>query len=95
MSNYEYNVTMTCSGCSGAVERVLNRAKTNGSISDFKVDLDSQAVEVTPSSASYDDILAVIRKTGKAVNTGKDGEGREQAYTDLGKGKLESIPAPA
>ena len=34
--NYKFNVTMTCGGCSGAIERVLK--KMEGNISDNHVD---------------------------------------------------------
>ncbi|KNZ71783.1 Metal homeostasis factor ATX1 [Termitomyces sp. J132] len=57
---------MTCSGCSGAVSRVLNKAKDTGDVSDYSVLLDTQEVLVT-SRLPYDDILAKIQKTGKEV----------------------------
>ncbi|PYH95878.1 hypothetical protein BO71DRAFT_397684 [Aspergillus ellipticus CBS 707.79] len=70
---YKFNVTMSCGGCSGAVERVLK--KLNG-VKSFDVNLESQtAGVVTDPSVSYDTVLATIKKTGKAVNSGEaDGQ---------------------
>ncbi|GAA6034070.1 hypothetical protein JCM8097_000676 [Rhodosporidiobolus ruineniae] len=79
-STYLFDVKMTCSGCSGAIERVLG--KTEG-LSSFSVSLPSQSVEVKtdPAKYSYDDILAKIKKTGKEVRGGKivSGPGAESA----------------
>ncbi|GAA5988446.1 hypothetical protein JCM11641_005345 [Rhodosporidiobolus odoratus] len=58
---------MTCSGCSGAVERVLK--KTEG-VSSYSISLPDQTVLVT-TSVPYDDILAKIKKTGKEVKSGE------------------------
>ncbi|KAG5727981.1 hypothetical protein E4T56_gene19386 [Termitomyces sp. T112] len=66
---YKFDVKMTCSGCSGAVSRVLNKAKDTGDVSDYSVLLDTQEVLVT-SRLPYDDILAKIQKTGKEVRSG-------------------------
>lgn len=60
---------MSCSGCSGAVERVLK--KLDG-VKTFDVSLDSQTASVvTEPSVSYDTVLATIQKTGKTVNSGE------------------------
>ncbi|GAA5950867.1 hypothetical protein JCM10213_006458 [Rhodosporidiobolus nylandii] len=66
-SQYKFNVTMTCSGCSGAVERVLK--KTEG-VSSYDISLDTQTVLVN-TTVPYEDILAKIKKTGKVVNSGE------------------------
>ncbi|KAL4946195.1 hypothetical protein BDV06DRAFT_182935 [Aspergillus oleicola] len=73
---YKFNVSMSCGGCSGAVERVLK--KLDG-VKSFDVSLDSQTASVvTDASLPYETVLATIKKTGKAVNTGEaDGEARE------------------
>lgn len=61
---------MTCEGCSGAVERVLNRLKGQG-VEDVSISLPEQKVSVT-SSLSSDQLLEVIKKTGKkATYVGK------------------------
>ncbi|CRG85596.1 hypothetical protein PISL3812_02641 [Talaromyces islandicus] len=66
---YKFNVSMSCGGCSGAVERVLK--KLDG-VKSFDVSLDSQtATVVTEDSLPYDTVLATIKKTGKAVNSGE------------------------
>ncbi|KAF5380930.1 hypothetical protein D9615_003982 [Tricholomella constricta] len=65
---YKFDVKMTCSGCSGAITRVLEKAKPDG-VSEFTVNLDTQEVLVK-SSLPYDDILARIKKTGKEVRSG-------------------------
>ncbi|KZV62830.1 hypothetical protein PENSPDRAFT_590798, partial [Peniophora sp. CONT] len=65
---YQFDVKMTCGGCSGAVTRVLERAKTNGNgVSSYDVSLEKQEVLVT-GPIEYDDLLAMIKKTGKEVS---------------------------
>lgn len=54
---------MTCEGCSGAVERVLNRLKGQG-VEDISISLPEQKVSVK-STLSADDLLEIIKKTGK------------------------------
>ncbi|OCH94963.1 hypothetical protein OBBRIDRAFT_788704 [Obba rivulosa] len=54
---------MTCSGCSGAVERVLK--KTEG-VASYDVSLEKQEVLVK-GTIPYDDLLEKIKKTGKEV----------------------------
>ncbi|XP_038213725.1 copper transport protein ATOX1 [Zerene cesonia] len=58
-----FNVEMTCEGCSGAVERVLNRLKGQG-VEDISISLAEQKVLVT-STLTADQLLEVIKKTGK------------------------------
>ncbi|KAL6231656.1 hypothetical protein BDW75DRAFT_233421 [Aspergillus navahoensis] len=74
--HYKFNVSMSCGGCSGAVERVLK--KLNG-VKSFDVNLDSQTASVvTDASVPYETVLATIKKTGKTVNTGEaDGDARD------------------
>ncbi|KAJ7449846.1 hypothetical protein FB451DRAFT_1008161, partial [Mycena latifolia] len=62
---YKFDVKMTCSGCSGAITRVLEKAKPDG-VSDFSVNLETQEVLVT-GTIPYEDVLAKIKKTGKEV----------------------------
>ncbi|KAF9482788.1 hypothetical protein BDN70DRAFT_391918 [Pholiota conissans] len=64
---YKFDVKMTCSGCSGAVSRVLEKAKAD--VTSYNVNLDTQEVLVT-ATLPYDDILARIKKTGKEVRSG-------------------------
>ncbi|KAJ5827747.1 Heavy metal-associated domain HMA [Penicillium robsamsonii] len=73
---YKFNVTMTCGGCSGAVERVLRKLE---GVKTFDVSLETQTVNVTTEpTLSYDAVLEKIKKTGKAVNSGEaDGESKE------------------
>ncbi|KAJ5086311.1 metal homeostasis factor ATX1 [Penicillium alfredii] len=66
---YKFNVSMSCGGCSGAVERVLKRLE---GVKSFDVNLESQTATVTTEpSVSYDTVLTTIKKTGKTVNTGE------------------------
>ncbi|PKX94482.1 copper metallochaperone ATX1 [Aspergillus novofumigatus IBT 16806] len=66
---YKFNVSMSCGGCSGAVERVLK--KLDG-VKAFDVNLDSQtALVTTEPTVSYETVLATIKKTGKTVNSGE------------------------
>ncbi|KAK4054424.1 Cytosolic copper metallochaperone [Microbotryomycetes sp. JL201] len=74
-STYKFDVVMTCSGCSGAIERVLK--KTEG-ISSYNVSLADQQVLVN-TTVPYDDILAKIKKTGKTVKGGEIVSGPAQA----------------
>ncbi|KAL2002478.1 hypothetical protein VTN02DRAFT_6700 [Thermoascus thermophilus] len=70
---YKFNVSMSCSGCSGAVERVLKKLE---GVKSYEVSLESQtATVVTDPSVAYDTVLATIKKTGKTVNSGEaDGQ---------------------
>ncbi|PLB44062.1 putative heavy metal ion transporter [Aspergillus steynii IBT 23096] len=70
---YKFNVTMSCGGCSGAVERVLKKLE---GVKSFDVSLDSQSALVTTEpSLSYETVLVTIKKTGKAV-TGGEADGQ-------------------
>ncbi|EGN95940.1 hypothetical protein SERLA73DRAFT_185373 [Serpula lacrymans var. lacrymans S7.3] len=64
---YKFNVKMSCSGCSGAVERVLK--KLDG-VSSYDISLANQEV-IVKGSASYDTVLEKIKKTGKEVISGE------------------------
>lgn len=67
--NYQFNVTMSCSGCSNAVLKALGKVE---GVTDTKIDLASQTVDVTTTdSLDYDTVLGAITKTGKKVNDGK------------------------
>ncbi|KAJ5129222.1 Heavy metal-associated domain HMA [Penicillium bovifimosum] len=73
---YKFGVTMTCGGCSGAVERVLKKLQ---GVKSFDVSLETQTATVTTESdLPYDTVLATIKKTGKTVTSGEaDGETKE------------------
>ncbi|KJE92362.1 hypothetical protein CAOG_03345 [Capsaspora owczarzaki ATCC 30864] len=61
MPSHAFNVAMTCEGCAGAVRR--NLAKLEGI---EKVDtLVADRKVVVSGTASSDDMLAAIKKTGK------------------------------
>ncbi|CCG23397.1 Atx1 cytosolic copper metallochaperone [Candida orthopsilosis Co 90-125] len=64
---YHFDVTMSCSGCSGAIERVL---KKQDGITNYNVSLENQTVDVE-TDKDYDSIYSVIQKTGKKINGGK------------------------
>lgn len=64
---YNFNVSMSCSGCSGAVTRALQRLDGDNKID---VSLENQTVEVT-TDKDYDTIYNTIAKTGKKINDGK------------------------
>ncbi|EEB97437.1 hypothetical protein MPER_03246, partial [Moniliophthora perniciosa FA553] len=66
---YKFDVKMTCSGCSGAVTRVLERAKSDG-VSEYTVNLESQEV-IVKGTIPYEDVLERIKKTGKEVRSGE------------------------
>ncbi|KAJ8254966.1 hypothetical protein GJAV_G00199400 [Gymnothorax javanicus] len=58
----EFFVDMTCEGCSGAVTRVLSKQDVK-----FEIDLPNKKVFVE-SDKSVEDLLAVLKKTGKEVS---------------------------
>ncbi|EST09032.2 Heavy metal-associated domain, HMA [Kalmanozyma brasiliensis GHG001] len=64
---YKFEVVMTCSGCSGAVSRVLS--KLDG-VDSYDVSLENQTV-VVKGSAPYETVLEKIKKTGKEVKSGQ------------------------
>ncbi|KAK4975699.1 Cytosolic copper metallochaperone [Elasticomyces elasticus] len=65
---YRFNVTMTCDGCSGAVERVLKKLE---GIESFDVSLNIQTTNVvTEANVDYATVLEKIKKTDKKVNSG-------------------------
>lgn len=66
-NKYHFNVAMSCSGCSNAVDRVLK--KLDG-VSDIKISLEDQTVDVV-SSTDYDTVYNTIAKTGKKILDGK------------------------
>lgn len=74
---------MTCGGCSGAVDRVLKKmdGEQNASqvlmphiitlrtgLESYEISLEKQSVVVRPTTATYDEVLEKIKKTGKEVS---------------------------
>ncbi|KAK5651042.1 hypothetical protein OQA88_1064 [Cercophora sp. LCS_1] len=73
---YKFNVSMSCGGCSGAVDRVLK--KLDG-VKSYEVSLESQtATVIAGEGLPYDKVLKTIAKTGKKVNSG-EADGVEQS----------------
>ncbi|XP_077297311.1 antioxidant 1 copper chaperone [Arctopsyche grandis] len=64
-SVHKFEVEMTCEGCSGAVERILNRLKTSG-VESFDISLTEKRVTIT-STMTADELLDTLKKTGKKV----------------------------
>ncbi|KAJ3185767.1 Cytosolic copper metallochaperone [Gaertneriomyces sp. JEL0708] len=60
---YTFKVGMTCSGCSGAVNRILSKA---ANVSSFDISLENQTVTVK-STLSQNEVLEIIKKSGKSV----------------------------
>lgn len=56
---------MTCSGCVGAVNRVLSKEPKVGQVD---ISLENQTVKVSSDTLSQDDILAIIKKSGKETS---------------------------
>ncbi|KAF5017092.1 hypothetical protein F66182_11030 [Fusarium sp. NRRL 66182] len=71
---YEFNVSMSCGGCSGAIDRVLK--KLDG-VDSYEVSLENQTAKVV-TALPYETVLQKIAKTGKKVNSGK-ADGVEQS----------------
>nr|AFU72295.1 metal homeostasis factor [Amanita strobiliformis] len=63
MATYNFNVEMSCSGCSNAVERALKRL----GVESVECNLETQQVTVV-SEHSLEEVLATIQKTGKTVS---------------------------
>jgi len=78
---YKFNVTMTCGGCSGAINRVLGKLE---GVKSYDVSLDKQeALVVAEPSLDYETVLRTIKKTGKKVNSGEaDGEAKSIELAD-------------
>ncbi|KAI1820927.1 iron copper transporter [Xylaria intraflava] len=78
---YKFNVTMSCGGCSGAVNRVLGKLE---GVESYDVSLEKQeAVVVASAGLDYETVLKTIKKTGKKVNSGEaDGETRSIDLSD-------------
>lgn len=66
--HYQYNVKMSCSGCSNAVSKAVNRLED---IDKVETDLKTQTVDVYTAKVDYETVLEKIRKTGKEVLGGK------------------------
>lgn len=67
---YQFNVTMSCSGCSNAVLKALGRLD---GVTDTQVSLDDQLVKVsTVDSLDYDTVYNTISKTGKKIISGSE-----------------------
>jgi copper chaperone len=64
---YEFNITMSCGGCSGAIDRVLK--KLDG-VDSYEVSLENQSAKVV-TALPYETVLEKIAKTGKKVNSGR------------------------
>ncbi|KAL0082035.1 hypothetical protein J3Q64DRAFT_1754624 [Phycomyces blakesleeanus] len=62
---YTFNVVMTCSGCSNAVNRALSRLE---GVEKVDISLEKQEVVVEASTLTREQVLAAIKKTGKEVN---------------------------
>jgi len=64
METHKFSVAMTCSGCSGAVTRILTKKLEEGS--SFDVNLEGRVVSIT-SAKSKEDLLEILKKCGKEV----------------------------
>ncbi|KAK8781691.1 antioxidant 1 copper chaperone [Amblyomma americanum] len=63
---HEFQVEMTCEGCSGAVKRVLGKLEGQG-VNKVDVDLKDQRVYID-STMSSDQLLEVLKKAGKTCS---------------------------
>ncbi|KIY43401.1 hypothetical protein FISHEDRAFT_62501 [Fistulina hepatica ATCC 64428] len=86
---YKFDVKMTCSGCSNAVTRALEKTKTNETgISEYSVSLEKQEV-IVKGTMDYDGVLAKIKKTGKEKDKW------DRIAGDKRDAALERLPPPA
>lgn len=68
---YQFEVKMTCDGCSSAIGRVLARLESSNAVGPFKVDLEGQTVDVHPGAGAdaldLEGVKEKIAKTGKQI----------------------------
>ncbi|OAV95453.1 hypothetical protein PTTG_04636 [Puccinia triticina 1-1 BBBD Race 1] len=87
---YKFNVAMSCSGCSGAVERALKKQE---GVSKIDISLETQTVLVhAHPPATFDIVREKIAKTGKTINS----KGLPHEWTGsqhLGDGVENELPA--
>lgn len=67
-NHYQFEVVMTCPGCSNAIERVLKRLEPD--VSKYSISLQEQTVYVE-TSLPLETILNKIQRTGKEVKSFK------------------------
>lgn len=67
-NHYQFNVVMSCQGCSNAVNKVLTRLQPD--VSKVDISLEKQTVDVY-TVLPYEQILEKIKKTGKEVKSGQ------------------------
>lgn len=68
IKHFQFDVVMTCSGCSSAVNKALSRLEPD--VSNIDISLEKQTVDVD-SVLSYETVLEKIKKTGKEVKAGR------------------------
>ncbi|EPE37058.1 HMA, heavy metal-associated [Glarea lozoyensis ATCC 20868] len=92
--NYKFDITMSCGGCSGAVNRVLGKLEGEFAptlrpfardanmiigVKSYEVSLETQTAKiVAEESLSYEKVLQTIQKTGKKV-TGGEADGEKKS----------------
>lgn len=62
---FEFKVEMTCEGCSGAVQRILDRHVGKG-VEKFDINLQARTVTIE-TTLTQDEITAILEKCGKQV----------------------------
>ncbi|KAL6942761.1 Cytosolic copper metallochaperone [Hanseniaspora osmophila] len=67
-NHYQFNVKMSCSGCSNAINRVLTKLEPE--VSKIDISLEKQTVDVI-TTLPYETIYEKINKTGKEIVSGK------------------------
>jgi len=67
MTKYQFQVEMTCEGCSNALNKLLGRQRDKGEVSDFTVDLPTKTVSVT-TIKELQEVVAMLEKAGKKVS---------------------------
>lgn len=92
---YEFNITMSCGGCSGAIDRVLKKLDGTSpvlslslrpanqtlstGVESYEVSLENQSAKVV-TGLPYGTVLEKIAKTGKTINSATaDGVGQSVA----------------
>lgn len=68
-----FDCKMTCSGCSGAIERIINKNKDKLHIKNYNISLEKQEVIVEYEESNADGvddnvILEKLKKSGKEIS---------------------------
>merc|ERR1711997_656722 len=65
---YEFEVAMTCEGCSNAVKKVLDKHGQEKGIVGHEIDLANKKVRVTSNTLDNKEVEDILKKTGLSTS---------------------------